>query len=172
MNALFVLRPAKLWAFNFGHPCPPSKKGEVLLLGQAEPTMVGIEFDRTSIPLAFRRAECLCVLVLFCIRAKLWAHTLRHPCLACPSRCIEPLNPHNHYKRTIIPSPRTITLAFKWKLWLSPSFILKSVPIRIANPRSAIRQKELSVACYHSLRWMIQQKHFKQNTFSTNWPQA
>ena len=42
MNALFVLRPAKLWAFNFGHPCPPSKKGEVLLLGQAEPTMVGI----------------------------------------------------------------------------------------------------------------------------------
>ena len=31
-----------LWAFNFGHPCPPSKKGEVLLLGQAEPTMVGI----------------------------------------------------------------------------------------------------------------------------------
>ena len=21
MNALFVLRPAKLWAFNFGHPC-------------------------------------------------------------------------------------------------------------------------------------------------------
>ena len=27
---------------NFGHPCPPSKKGEVLLLGQAEPTMVGI----------------------------------------------------------------------------------------------------------------------------------
>ena len=42
MNALFVLRPAKLWEFNFGHPCPPSKKGEVLLLGQAEPTMVGI----------------------------------------------------------------------------------------------------------------------------------
>ena len=27
MNALLVLRPAKLWAFNFGHPCPPSKKG-------------------------------------------------------------------------------------------------------------------------------------------------
>ena len=31
-----------LWAFNFGHPCPPSKKGEVLLLGQAEPTMWGL----------------------------------------------------------------------------------------------------------------------------------
>ncbi len=38
-----------LWAFNFGHPCPPSKKGEVLLLGQAEPTMVGIEIDSTTI---------------------------------------------------------------------------------------------------------------------------
>ena len=28
---------------------PPSKKGEVLLLGQAEPTMVGIEIDSTTI---------------------------------------------------------------------------------------------------------------------------
>ena len=49
MNALFVLRPAKLRAFNFGHPCPPSKKDEVLLLGQAEPTMVGIEINRSTI---------------------------------------------------------------------------------------------------------------------------
>ena len=31
-----------------------------------------------------------------------WAHTLRHPCLACPSRCTEPLYPHDHCKRTII----------------------------------------------------------------------
>ena len=42
-----------------------------------------------------------------------------------------------------------------WSLWLSPSFILTSVPTRIANPRSAVRQKELSVACYHSQNWMI-----------------
>ena len=27
MNALFVLRPAKLRAFNFGHPCPSLVKG-------------------------------------------------------------------------------------------------------------------------------------------------
>ena len=27
MNALFVLRPAKLLAFNFGHPCPSLVKG-------------------------------------------------------------------------------------------------------------------------------------------------
>ena len=42
-----------------------------------------------------------------------------------------------------------------WSLWLSPSFILTSALIRIANPRSAVRQKELSVACYHSQSWMI-----------------
>ncbi len=29
MNALFVLRPAKLWAFNIGHPCPSLTKGEL-----------------------------------------------------------------------------------------------------------------------------------------------
>ena len=41
MNALFVLRPAKLWAFNIGHPCPPLAKGELLLLSQAQPTIEG-----------------------------------------------------------------------------------------------------------------------------------
>ena len=30
MNALFVLRPAKLWAFNIGHPCPSPAKGSWL----------------------------------------------------------------------------------------------------------------------------------------------
>ena len=35
---------------------------------------------------------------------------------------------------------------FPWFLWLSPSFMLTGVLFRIANPRSAIRQKELSVA--------------------------
>ena len=38
------------------------------------------------------------MLVWFCIRAKLRAHTLRHPCLARSSRCIEPLHPHNLLK--------------------------------------------------------------------------
>ena len=42
---------------------------------------------------------------------ELLSHSLFVGRVACPSRCIEPLNPHNHYKRTIIPSPRTITLA-------------------------------------------------------------
>ena len=30
MNALFVLRPSKLWAFNIGHPCPSLAKGSWL----------------------------------------------------------------------------------------------------------------------------------------------
>ena len=41
MNALLVLRPAKLWAFNIGHPCPSLAKGELLLLSQAQPTIEG-----------------------------------------------------------------------------------------------------------------------------------
>ena len=32
-----------------------------------------------------------------------WAHTLRRPCLACPSRCTKPFHSHNHFKRTSIP---------------------------------------------------------------------
>ena len=73
----------------------------------------------------FSYCNRLCVLVWFCIRAKLRAHTLRHPCLACPSRCTEPLYPHDNCKRTIIhrshqpfskphyPSKIANTLAFK-----------------------------------------------------------
>ena len=41
MNALLVLRPAKLWEFNIGHPCPSLAKGELLLLSQAQPTIGG-----------------------------------------------------------------------------------------------------------------------------------
>ena len=51
------------------------------------------------------------MLVWFCIRAKLRAHTLRLPCLACPSRCIDPLHSHNLLKSTSTASPRTTTLA-------------------------------------------------------------
>ncbi len=39
----------------------------------------------------------------FRIHAKLWAHTLRHPCLARPSRYTNPLHSHNHCKRTTRP---------------------------------------------------------------------
>ena len=46
------------------------------------------------------------MLVWFCIRAKLRAHTLRHPCLARSSRCIDPLYFYNLLKSTSIASPR------------------------------------------------------------------
>ena len=36
-------------ALPVSHPCPPSKKCEVLLLGQAEPTMMGIEVYSTTV---------------------------------------------------------------------------------------------------------------------------
>ena len=51
------------------------------------------------------------MLVWFCIRAKLRAQTLRHPCLARSSRCIDPLYFYNLLKSTSIASPRTTTLA-------------------------------------------------------------
>ena len=51
------------------------------------------------------------MLVWFCIRAKLRAHTLRHPCLARSSRCTEPFHSHNLLKSTSTASPRTTTLA-------------------------------------------------------------
>ena len=51
------------------------------------------------------------MLVWFCIRAKLRAQTLRHPCLARSSRCIDPLHFYYLLKSTSIASPRTTTLA-------------------------------------------------------------
>ncbi len=127
------------------------------------------------------------MLVWFCIRAKLRAHTLRHPCLACPSRCTEPLYPHDHCKRTIIhrshqpfskphyPSKIAITLASLVKgevmsheknsgdyrrdcLPLHQPSQNRTIPQKSPPPLplnersgSAISQKALSVACYHSL---------------------
>ena len=62
MNALFVLRPAKLWAFNIGHPCPSLAKGELLLLSQAQPTIEGsplLLFSLlTSLPLTIPQSQC------------------------------------------------------------------------------------------------------------------
>ena len=56
-----------------------------------------------TIPLAFCRVSVCVCLVGFASLQSPWAHTLRHPCLACPSRCIDPFHPHNHCKRITIP---------------------------------------------------------------------
>ena len=59
------------------------------------------------------RHPCLFMNALLALRpAKPLGVHFRHPCLACPSRCTQPFHPHNHCKRTIIPLPCTITLAF------------------------------------------------------------
>ena len=55
-----------------------------------------------TIPLAFRRVSVCVCLVGFASLQSHWAHTLRHPCLACPSRCIDPLHFYNLCKRTLI----------------------------------------------------------------------
>ena len=67
MNALFVLRPAKLRAFNFGHPCPSLVKGEVLSPDKIRATTGGIAtppflashqpLQNRTIPPAFRNAN-------------------------------------------------------------------------------------------------------------------
>ena len=55
------------------------------------------------IPLAFRRAR-VCVCLYGFASVQNFGHTrLRHPCLACPSRCIEPLYFHNLLKSTTTP---------------------------------------------------------------------
>ena len=50
MNALFVLRPAKLRAFNFGHPCPSLVKGEVLSPDKIRATTGGIATPTAPFP--------------------------------------------------------------------------------------------------------------------------
>ena len=58
-----------------------------------------------TISLAFRRVSVCVRLVGFASLQSPWAHTLRHPCLACSSRCTEYCHSHNNCKKTIIPRP-------------------------------------------------------------------
>ena len=54
------------------------------------------------------RHPCLFMNALLALRpAKPLGVHFRHPCLACPSRCIEPLYSHNLLKNTSTASPRT-----------------------------------------------------------------
>ena len=56
-----------------------------------------------TIPPTFRRVSVCVCLYGFASVQNLGHTRLRHPCLACPSRCIDPLHPHNHCKKTIVP---------------------------------------------------------------------
>ena len=76
-------------------------KGEVLSPEKIRATTGGIAappFQNRTITPTFRRANvCVCFICFASLRN--FAHTrLRHPCLACPSRCTKPLHPHNPLK--------------------------------------------------------------------------
>ena len=75
------------------------------------------------------------MLVWFCIRAKLRAHTLRHPCLARSSRCIDPLYFYNLLKSTSIASPRAKLASLVKGEVLSPEKI-RATTGGIASPPS------------------------------------
>ncbi len=91
---------------------PPLVKGEVLSpkkFGRLPEGLPHQPSPRTNpsknrtIPLAFRRMSVCVCLVGFASLQSTWAHTLRHPCLACSSRCTEYCHSHNNCKKTIIP---------------------------------------------------------------------
>ena len=78
-------------------------------------------FQNRTIPLAFRRASvCVCFICFASLRN--FEHTrLRHPCLACPSRCTECCHSHNHCKSTFIPRSALPHLPFNER---SDGFVL------------------------------------------------
>ena len=95
-----------------------------------------------TIPLAFRRMSVCVCLVGFASLQSTWAHTLRHPCLACSSRCTEYCHSHNNCKKTIIPqkSPSPLPplskgggLTAKHKLLLCCVLIAISTPFLSPN---------------------------------------
>ena len=129
MNALFVLRPAKLRAFNFGHPCPSLVKGEVLSPEKIRASTGGIasrctkplrpynhcKRTTTSRPvlnlpplskgggLAARHKLLLCCVLLAICPPFLCYKLFCRQDGGIASRCTEPIYPHDHCKRTITP---------------------------------------------------------------------
>ena len=129
MNALLFRILAKLWAFNFGHPCPSLVKGEVLSPEKIRATTGGIasrctkplrpynhcKRTTTSRPvlnlpplskgggLAARHKLLLCCVLLAICPPFLCYKLFCRQDGGIASRCTEPLYPHDHCKRTIIP---------------------------------------------------------------------
>ena len=123
------------------HPCLHSKKGEVLLLGQAEQLWWGLlpictinEIFRT-IPLAFRRLSvCVCLvgfasiaIVVVCGRCvlhRLFATTCKHPCL-------KPLG--THAKASLPLYERSVGFASLQSLWAFISGVLALLAPPVAS---------------------------------------
>ena len=83
--------------------CRPKKFGRLPEGLPHQPSPRTNPSKNRTIPLAFRRMSVSVCLVGFASLQSTWAHTLRHPCLACSSRCTEYCHSHNNCKKTIIP---------------------------------------------------------------------
>ena len=83
--------------------CRPKKFGRLPEELPHQPSPRTNPSKNRTIPLAFRRMSVCVCLVGFASLQSTWAHTLRHPCLACSSRCTEYCHSHNNCKKTIIP---------------------------------------------------------------------
>ena|GEM_PF-4669621 len=83
--------------------CRPKKFGRLPEGLPHQPSPRTNPSKNRTIPLAFRRMSVCVCLVGFASLQSPWAHTLRHPCLACSSRCTEYCHSHNNCKKTIIP---------------------------------------------------------------------
>ena len=112
MNALLISHPAKLWAFNIGHPCPSLAKGELLLLSQAQPTIEGsppptspflpsLQKQRT-LPNSRRVRCCVCFYGFASLRNSVHTRLMR-PCIACPSRCYDHCRFYKHCRPHTVP---------------------------------------------------------------------
>ena len=83
--------------------CRPKKFGRLPEGLPHQPSPRTNPSKNRTIPFAFRRMSVCVCLVGFASLQSTWAHTLRHPCLACSSRCTEYCHSHNNCKKTIIP---------------------------------------------------------------------
>ena len=92
-------------------------------------------FRIRTITLAFRRARACVCLYGFASVQNLGHTRLRHPCLACPSRCIDPLYFYNLLKSTSTASPRAKLASLVKGEVLSPEKI-RATTGGIASPPS------------------------------------
>ena len=132
MNALFVLRPAKLRAFNFGHPCPSLVKGEVLSpeknSGDYRRDCSAIFHSEPTLPKPHYPSKIANTLATLVKGEVLSPEKIRATTGGIASRCTEYCHSHNHLKSTVIPcsAPHSFIHCQRW---------------------GTVRQIALSVAC-------------------------
>ena len=100
------------------------------------PTAPSMRFSALSPSLFVGRVSVCAWLALRPCKAL--GHTrLRHPCLACPSRCAKPFHPHNPLKSTSIPrpTPNLPKTALYLDLHQHPCLLINALPVsqNVAN---------------------------------------